>query len=241
MVWDVKDIRIPADSPDQLTTNAKTAVPPIEFSITPNGDTNVIQIQDRQGVQGRVPTVSYRVYFLPKAFAPASTGTTATVEQSLVRDFNFRQAARKAASLVTEIAAPGLGTVLRHTDTDYVGQDGFYFCVAVNRSGVEAPSEHLLSTDSMYPAGTVFTPTSGGGSGPPPVVFTPSLETTYGAGLITGVVNGINTAFTMTQAFGTVDLVWVDGIFDGAATAVGVNLTVGTPPISFVAVEHVAP
>lgn len=141
---ETQEIRIPADPADQLTTNAKSAIPPVEFRVIRSGGFNAIYIEDRQGVQNRQATISYRVYFLPAAFAPDSVGNTATVPSPVVFQTVVRAAGRKVATLVTEIAAPALGTVLYAQDYTNVGQNGFYYCVAVNRSGVEAPPEQIV-------------------------------------------------------------------------------------------------
>jgi len=145
----IRDIRIPADPSDQLTTNAKSAVPPTEFSVAQDLvagfiPANLLSIVDRQGVQNRQATVAYRVYFLPDAFAPESTGNSVTRTSPVINATVIRAAGGKVASLVTEIAAPGLGTILTYQDTANVGQKGYYYCVAVNRSGVEAPPEQIV-------------------------------------------------------------------------------------------------
>lgn len=145
----LQDVRIPADAADQLTTNAKSALPPADFNVVRNGATNLVTVRDRTAVQGRSSTAAYRVYFLPEAYAPQSTGTTTTVPRPALLNAVGRLASRKAATLLTEIAAPGLGTVLSYNDATYVATKGYYFCVAVNQSGVEAPVEHVIPTDSL--------------------------------------------------------------------------------------------
>jgi hypothetical protein len=141
---EIQEVRIPADPADQLTTNAKSAVPPTEFRVLRSGAFNMLYIVDRQGVQNRQPTASYRAYFLPAAFAPDSTGNSSTLPNPVIARTVARAAGQKVASLVTEIAAPGLGTVLTYQDYTNVGQKGYYYCVAVNRSGVEAPPEQIV-------------------------------------------------------------------------------------------------
>lgn len=145
----IANIKIPADAADQQTTDAKSAIPPAQFSIVTNGTANVISITDRVAVQNRVPTASYRVYFLPAAFAPTDLGNTTTLPAPVVYNTAIRGAGRKVANLVADIAAPSLGTVLTYSDTVNVNQPGYYFCVAVNRVGVEAPPEHMISTNSI--------------------------------------------------------------------------------------------
>jgi hypothetical protein len=220
-----RDIKIPADASDQQTTDARSALPPVEFTISA-GPPTLFTIQDRQGPQDRVSTSAYRVYFLPDAFAPASTGTTVTVPDPVVFSTAVRYSGRKAASLVAEVQAPSLGTVLSGIDTvNLTGQGGFYYCVGVNRNGVEAPVEHIVHLEQ--PAAPL-----------PPVTWL-YLETTYGgAPTITGTIDGVNVTFTMTQGFGTLDAVWVDGIIDIGATAADLVLTTSTPPISSVTVVH---
>lgn len=134
----LKDIKIPADASDKQTTDARSALPPREFTVTTTGTTNVLSIQDRQKPQDRASTVSYRVYFLPAAFTAAASGPAV---------FNTAQrlAGRKVATLVGDVKAPGLGTVLPFSDPVNFGQKGYYYCVAVNRSGVEAPPQHMVA------------------------------------------------------------------------------------------------
>ena len=227
------DVRTPADTQDQQTTDARSALPPVEFNMTGGTTSNLLTIQDRQGPQNRIPTVSYRVYFLPEAFSPASTGLSTSTPAPAVMRTAIRTAGRKVASLVADVKAPGLGTLLSISDSDNFGQRGYYFCVGVNRAAVEAPVEHMVFSDGAGGDAVAAAPPV-----LPVVVFISSLESTA-AGTVTGVINGINVTFTMTTGFGTTDLVFVDGLFDVAATAVGTTLTTSTPPIAGVAVEHV--
>lgn len=141
----IKDIRIPADASDRQTTDARSALPPVEFTVARGNSANLLTITDRQAPQDRASTVAYRVYFLPAAFAPTSTGTTSTVPSPVVTQTSIRAAARRVASLVADVKAPGLGTPLQVNDSVNFGQPGFYFCVGVNRSSVEAPPEHMVS------------------------------------------------------------------------------------------------
>src|SRR5271169_127090 len=138
------NVKIPAQTADNQTTDARTAKPPMEFTVTKAGGSNTLAIKDRQAVQNRNPTDSYRVYFLPAAFAPTFVGTTATVPNPVISNPAVRQAGRKVASLVATVLAPGLGTTLSVPDTVNFGQKGYYYCVAVNRSGVEAPPVHIV-------------------------------------------------------------------------------------------------
>ena len=139
------DVRIPADPQDKQTTDARSALPPVEFTATRGISANLLTITDRQRVQSRASTVSYRIYFLPAEFTPTSTGTTATVPAPAVFNTLIRGAGRKVASLVTDVRAPGLGTALKYADTINFGSRGYYFCVGVNRSSVEAPVEHMVA------------------------------------------------------------------------------------------------
>lgn len=141
----LKDIRVPADASDKQTTDARSALPPVEFTVTASASSNVLSIYDRQGPQDRNATVAYRIYFLPAAFAPTSTGTTVTVPSPVVMSTLARSAGRKVASLVADVKAPGLGTVLSVSDSVNFGAKGYYYCVGVNRSFVEAPPEHIAS------------------------------------------------------------------------------------------------
>lgn len=233
------EVKIPADAADQQTTDAKTAVPPVDFIVSLGAGENIIEIYDRQGVQNRLPTASYRVYFLPSEFAPISVGNTVTTPDPVVYGTKARAAGQKVASLVADVKAPGFGTVLKVTDSVNFGKRGFYYCVAVNRAGVEAPVEHMVRTDSIQASqvGNGVTISSGGGG--TPVGPAISVETSYGGGAtITGTIDGVNTSFTMATAFATYDVVFVDGIIDIGASAIGLALTTATPPISTVTVEH---
>jgi hypothetical protein len=138
------DIKIPADASDKQTTDAKSALPPMEFTVVRGSTSNLLTIHDRQSPQGRASTVAYRVYFLPEAFAPRSVGTTATVGGSVVMGTAVRAAGRKVASLVADVKAPGLGTLISINDSVNFGSKGYYFCVGVNRSAIEAPVEHMV-------------------------------------------------------------------------------------------------
>lgn len=141
----LRDIKIPADASDRQTTDAKSALPPVEFTVSRGASANLLTIYDRQRVQSRASTVSYRIYFLPEAFSPTSTGTTVTVPAPAVFNTVIRSAGRKVASLVTDMRAPGLGTSLKYADTINFGSKGYYFCVGVNRSSVEAPPENFVA------------------------------------------------------------------------------------------------
>ena len=139
------DVKIPAQAADQQTTDAKSALPPVEFTVAKGITQNLLMIHDRQVPQDRAPTVSYRIYFLPAAFTPTSTGTTATVPGPVVSNTAVRAAGRKVASLVADVKAPGLGTLLSVFDSMNFGQKGYYYCVGVNRVHVEAPPEHMVN------------------------------------------------------------------------------------------------
>jgi hypothetical protein len=236
----VTDIKIPADASDQQTTDAKTALPPVEFSVARSGAVNVISVTDRQGVQNRLPTKSYRIYWLPAAFAPTSIGSTSTVPAPVVYATAIRNSGRKVANLVTDIQAPGLGTVLTYSDSVNVGNAGYYFCVAVNRAGVEAPPEHMVSADS----GGLISPAIGGGGGSPVVIAITSIngDMTPAQTLIQGTnititdngvgghtfdaagggsftkedsstaVDGVATVFTFSSAVAVNDVIVADGL-----------------------------
>lgn len=237
----LKDIKIPADASDQQTTDAKSAVPPIEFSVSVGASSNILTIQDRQGVQNRLPTASYRTYFLPREYAPPSIGSTSTVAGPNTLKTAIRAAGQRVADLVADTSAPGFGSLLTVQDPIHFGQQGYYYCVAVNRAGVEAPVEHIVSTDDLGTASD----TSGGGSvGPPPVLvaitsingdITPAQTlipgtnitiTDLGAGnhiidaTAAGVftmensstaVDGIATVFTFSTAVSANDPIFADG------------------------------
>lgn len=130
-----KDVRVPADVEDFETTQSRSALPPVEFTVTADATTTIFVIQDRQYPAQRAPTVSYRIYFLPAAFAPTNVNTAF-----------IRQSGSRVADLVTEVQAPGRGTALRTTDTQYFGQAGWYYCVGVSRRGLEAPPEHVVKS-----------------------------------------------------------------------------------------------
>lgn len=128
----LRDIKVPADNSDKQTTDAKSALPPVEFTVTQDTTTgaNSFVIQDRQFVSDRGPTASYRVYFLPGEFAP----NLATLN---------RVSGQKVANLVAEVSSTGRGDALPLTDISSGPRVGYYYCTAVNRVGVEAPPEHI--------------------------------------------------------------------------------------------------
>jgi len=128
----LRDVKVPADNSDKQTTDAKSALPPIEFTVTAGTGTNNFVIQDRQAVPDRNPTASYRVYFLPGEFAP----NLATLN---------RVSGQKVASLVAEVSSTGRGDALPVTDISASKRVGYYYCTAVNRVGVEAPPEHMVA------------------------------------------------------------------------------------------------
>jgi len=134
-VWAKQDIRIPADPADFETTESRSALPPVQFTVGFDSvlGTTMFTIQDRQYPAQRAPTVSYRIYFLPAAFAPLNVDTSF-----------LRRNGSRVASIVTEVQAPGRGTSLTATDYQFLGQPGWYYCVGVSRRGLEAPPEHVV-------------------------------------------------------------------------------------------------
>jgi hypothetical protein len=56
----------------------------------------------------------------------------------------FRLAGQKVASLVMEVQAPGRGTTITATDTQFFNQAGWFYCVGVSRRGLEANPEHVV-------------------------------------------------------------------------------------------------
>ena len=126
------NVKIPAQSADKETTDAKTALPPLEFKTAKTATANTVTVTDRTAVQNRATAASYRVYFLPSQFGSLSKPSQ-------------RQAGVRMASLVTTIAAPGRGGQLAYQDTANFGKTGTYYCVAVNRSGVESVPQHIVS------------------------------------------------------------------------------------------------
>jgi hypothetical protein len=131
-----RDIRIPADPQDYETTESRSALPPVEFSIAVNptlAPLNTFRIKDRQYPAQRAPTVSYRIYFLPSQFAPSGLSPT-----------KLRAAGQKVAYFVADVKAPGRGTDLTVTDIQFSGTPGYYYCVGVSRRDQEAPAEHFV-------------------------------------------------------------------------------------------------
>lgn len=199
----IRDIKIPADASDRQTTEARSALPPAQFSVGSGVNANIITITDRQGVANRIPTVSYRVYFLPYVVAPTMNGLSP----------EKRLAAQKVASLVTEMAAPGRGTVLTYQDTTNFQHRGTYFCVGVNRSQVETNPENIVTTDS-FNGGSGGTDGSspligsggggGGGGGTPVSSFTKEDSSTA--------VGGGVTVFTFSTTVAVNDVIVADGL-----------------------------
>lgn len=185
----LRDIKIPADPSDAQTTDARSALPPVDFHITSGVNSNVISIVDRQAVANRSSTASYRVYHLSAGFLPSTDGVTAA----------RRLAGKNVANLVAEISAPGRGTTLIATDQTYYQQAGHYYCVAVNRSGVEAPPEHVLSTDGIIggAAPSISSVTGGGGGGGGPTIYVIDIDGYHGS---LHLVAGTN--MTITQSGG---------------------------------------
>lgn len=145
------DVRIPADPADRQTTEARTALPPVEFTVTKGTTTTNFAITDRQFPQQRGPTASYRIYFLPAAFSPRTVSyfewavNPAAARPSPVMSSALRASGRNVASLVAEISAPGRGTVLNVTDTQFYGQAGWYYCVGVSQQNFETPVGNLVA------------------------------------------------------------------------------------------------
>lgn len=127
------DVRIPADPADFETTESRSALPPIEFSVAKGATFNTFTITDRQYPAQRAPTVAYRIYFLPLEFSPAGLTTNL-----------MRMAGHNVASLVSETQAPGRGTNLTVTDTQFFEIPGYFYCVGVSRRGLEALPEHVV-------------------------------------------------------------------------------------------------
>jgi hypothetical protein len=221
----LKDIKIPADASDRQTTEARSALPPAQFSVARGVNANTITITDREGVANRIPTVGYRVYFLPYIFAPTMNGLSP----------EKRQAAQKVSSLVTEMAAPGRGTVLTYQDTTNFQQRGTYFCVGVNRSSVETPPENFVSTDSFDggSGGVNFVIGSagaggGGGGGSPLSSFTKEDSSTA--------VGGGVTVFTFSTTVAVNDVIVADGLVMDEAfgdyTRAAATVTMAIAPIN---------
>ena len=78
--------------------------------------------------------MAYRIYFLPAAFAPG--GVLTGVQ---------RVAGQRVASLVADVKAPGRGADLTVTDSQFFGQQGYYYCVGVSRRELESVPEHVVS------------------------------------------------------------------------------------------------
>jgi hypothetical protein len=132
----IRDIRTPADPQDYETTESRSALPPVEFSVStdPNfGLFNTLVIRDRQFPAQRAPTVSYRIYFLPGEFAPSGLAPS-----------RLRVAGQKVASLVADVKAPGRGADLMVTDMQFFGRPGYYYCVGVSRRDQESLPEHVV-------------------------------------------------------------------------------------------------
>lgn len=129
----LRDIKVPADNSDKQTTDAKSALPPVEFTVTADASAGVnsFVIRDRQAVPDRNPTASYRVYFLPGEFAPNLASLN-------------RVSGQRVASLVAEVSATGRGDALPLLDITFGPRKGYYYCTAVNRVGVEAPPEQIV-------------------------------------------------------------------------------------------------
>lgn len=132
--FDLFDIRTPASPQDFETTLCRTAEPPREFrvSLNPSGDV-LAEITDRVVPTGRGATKTYRIYFLATNGQKLETNTP-----------EKRNAAFRMSRLVTEVTATGTGDVLPYTDTVNSGRAGYYFCVAVNEQGQEAPMEQVV-------------------------------------------------------------------------------------------------
>jgi len=128
------DVRIPADPADFETTQSRSALPPVQFKAVMGSTSTTFTITDRQYPAQRAPTVAYRIYFLPAAFAPSDVNRNIQ-----------RIAGQRIASLVADVKAPGRGADLVVTDTTYFGQQGHYYCVGVSRRELECPPEHVVS------------------------------------------------------------------------------------------------
>jgi hypothetical protein len=221
----LKDIKIPADASDRQTTEARSALPPVDFSVSVGDNANVISITDRQGVQNRLPTAAYRVYFLPYAVSPTMDGLPP----------EKRLAAQKVSNLVTEIAAPGRGTVLTYQDTTNFQQRGTYFCVSVNRSQVETNPENIVPTDSFNggSGGSVVNnglggASAGGGGIAPVSSFTKEDSSTA--------VGGGVTVFTFSTTVAVNDVIVADGLTMDEAfgdyTRAAATVTMAIAPIN---------
>lgn len=140
------DIRTPTDPEDNETGRARMSLPPREFSVVKGATFNTFTILDRQVTQAdRSATDSYRIYFLPAAFSPTPTGGSVTVAMPRIFDPAVRRAAQRVASLVTSVQALGFGTALTMQDTQFFGQAGWYYCVAVNKLKIESAPEQILA------------------------------------------------------------------------------------------------
>ena len=136
----LRDVRTPADPQDFESLYDRPAKPPRGFSVTKDvgGTTVICQFQDYAEPASRASTSGYRAYFVP-----ASCGTAAEM-WTVAR----RAAAVKVGRLAASVPATGRGEWIKVTSVDFVGKEGFYLAVGINRRGVE--SEPTIAFPSPY-------------------------------------------------------------------------------------------
>ncbi len=115
----VENPHAPGTPSDFETTLSKKAQRPTDFNVTKGTNTVKFAIGDRQAVQRRSPTNSYRIYFAP-------------VVPARPLDETLKQALYAAANVVMTVPSQGKTTTITAEDPQFYNQKGFFICVGVN-------------------------------------------------------------------------------------------------------------
>lgn len=125
-----EDPGAPGAPSDFETMLSKKAMPPADFSVAAGTNTVLFTIGDRQAVQRRSPTTSYRIYFAP--VVPAKP-----------LDETMRMGLFKAANLVKQVASQGKTTTITTEDPQFYNRAGWFICVGVNMLNEEGLPLHF--------------------------------------------------------------------------------------------------
>lgn len=113
------DPNSPGVPSDFETMLSKRAMPPTDFKVSAGTNTVLFEIGDRQAVQRRSPTQSYRIYFAP-------------VVPSRPLDETLRMGLFAAANLVKTVASQGKTVTITAEDPQFYNRKGWFICVGVN-------------------------------------------------------------------------------------------------------------
>ncbi len=126
----IENPHTPGTPSDFETMLSRKAQPPVDFSVAKGTNTVKFTIGDRQAVQRRSPTNSYRIYFAP-------------VVPARPLDETIKQALYAAANVVITVPSQGKTTTITAEDPQFYNQKGWFICVGVNMLNEEGLPLHF--------------------------------------------------------------------------------------------------